>query len=93
MRRLQAAADLHAGEFLATCEEEFVEERRGQLRALLLASLEELGQWYAGAGRSELAVPALKRLVGLEPGRREAWARLLELHEAESSEDRLAFTG
>lgn len=92
-RRLQAAADLHTGDFLASCEEEFAAERRAELRALLLAALEELGQWYAGAGRSELAVPALKRLVGLEPGRREAWARLLELHEAETTEDRLAFTG
>lgn len=92
-RRLQAAVDMHTGDFLATCEEGFVEERRGELRALLLAGLEELGQWYAGTGRTELAVPALRRLVALEPGRREAWARLLELHDAESSEDRLAFTG
>ena len=92
-RRLQAATDLHTGDFLTSCTEEFAEERRAELRALLLAALEELGQWYAGAGRSELAVPTLKRLVGLEPGRRDAWARLLELHEAETSEDRLAFTG
>jgi DNA-binding SARP family transcriptional activator len=92
-RRLQAAIDLHTGDFLASCEEAFVEERRAELRAALLAGLEELGQWYADAGRTDLAVPPLRRLVGLEPGRREAWARLLELHEAESSEDRLAFTG
>ena len=93
VRRLQAAVDLYTGDFLASCEESFAEERRGELRTLLLASLEQLSTWYEGAGRSDLAVPALRRLVGLEPGRREAWARLLELHESEGSEDRLAFTG
>jgi DNA-binding SARP family transcriptional activator len=94
-RRLQAAIDLHAGDFLAGCEEEFAGERRAELRALLVASLEELGQWYAAVGRADLAVPALRRLVAMEPGRRDAWARLLELHEAETQtagDDRVAFS-
>lgn len=92
-RRLQAAVDLHSGDFLAGCDEEFAEERRVQLRSLLLASLEELGQWYASRGRSEQAVPLLQRLVAMEPGRHEAWERLLELHDSSDGPGHLASTG
>jgi DNA-binding SARP family transcriptional activator len=60
---------------------------------VVLASLEDLGRWYASSGRRDLAVPAFKRLVALEPGRREAWERLLELHEAPAAASRLASTG
>ena len=52
--------------------------------------------WPAGTPCwADLAVPALRRLVAMEPGRRDAWARLLELHEAESrttGDDRVAFS-
>jgi DNA-binding SARP family transcriptional activator len=87
VRRLQAAADLQAGDFLAGCEEEFAIRRRTQLRSLLVATLEELGRWYAASGSRELAMPALQRLVALEPGRREAWERLMELHESDDDDD------
>lgn len=93
VRRLAGAVDLHAGDFLAGSEEPFVEQRRAQLRSVLLAALEELGRWYAGSGRRDLAVPALKRLVALEPGRREAWERLLELHEPPGVAGQLASAG
>jgi DNA-binding SARP family transcriptional activator len=93
VRRLAGAVDLHAGDFLAGSEEPFVEERRAQLRSVLLSALEELGRWYAGSGRRDLAVPALKRLVALEPGRREAWERLLELHETPGVASQLASAG
>jgi DNA-binding SARP family transcriptional activator len=92
-RRLAGAIDLHAGDFLAGCDEAFAERRRSQLRSQLLASLEELAGWYTGMGRRDLAVPALKRLVALEPGRREAWDQLLELHEAPDAANQLASTG
>jgi DNA-binding SARP family transcriptional activator len=80
-RRLAAAADLHAGDFLAGCEEPFAEKRRAQLRSARLAILEDLGRWYTTTGRRDLAVSTLQRLVALEPGRRDAWERLLDLHE------------
>jgi DNA-binding SARP family transcriptional activator len=92
-RRLAGAVDLHAGDFLDGCEEAFVEKRRAQLRSVLLGSLEDLGRWYAGSGRRDLAVPVFKRLVALEPGRRDAWERLLELHEAPDAASQLASTG
>jgi DNA-binding SARP family transcriptional activator len=77
--RLQAAVDLHADDFLASCEEAFAGERRAQLRTMLLTTLERLGQWYASAGRRELATSTLERLVSMEPGRRDAWERLMHL--------------
>jgi DNA-binding SARP family transcriptional activator len=92
-RRLAGAIDLHAGDFLAGCDEAFAERRRAQLRAELLASLEELGRWYVRTGRSDQAVPALQRLVALEPGRREAWDELLALHESPEGANQLASTG
>jgi DNA-binding SARP family transcriptional activator len=92
-RRLAGAVDLHAGDFLAGCDEAFAERRRAQLRAQLLASLEELARWHVRMGRRDLAVPALKRLVTLEPGRREAWDKLLELHESSEGTGQLASTG
>ena len=92
-RRLAGAVDLHAGDFLAGCDEAFAEPRRAQLRAQLLASLEELARWYVRTGRRDLAVPALKRLVALEPGRREAWDQLLELRESPEGASQLASTG
>jgi DNA-binding SARP family transcriptional activator len=81
-RGLQAAVDLQAGDFLASCEESFAEERRSLLRSLLVTGLERLGQWYADAGRREMAMSALERLVALEPERRDAWDRLLRLRQA-----------
>jgi DNA-binding SARP family transcriptional activator len=92
-RRLAGAVDLHAGDFLAGCDEAFAERRRAQLRAQLLASLEELARWYVRMGRGDLAVPALKRLIALEPGRREAWDQLLDLHESPEGASQLASTG
>jgi DNA-binding SARP family transcriptional activator len=92
-RRFAGAIDLHAGDFLAGCEEAFAEKRRADLRSVLLAILEELGRWYANSGRRDLAVPVFKRLVALEPGRREAWERLLELHEVPDAASQLASTG
>jgi len=92
-RRLAGAVELHTGDFLAGCDEPFAERRRAQVRSLLLATLEDLARWYTSSGRRDLAVPALKRLVALEPGRREAWERLLELHEAPEAASRLASTG
>jgi SARP family transcriptional regulator, regulator of embCAB operon len=92
-RRLQAAADRCAGDFLASCTERFAEERRSQLRAALLAGLELLGRWYASTGRSDLAVPVLRRLAAQDPGRREAWERLVEVHDAGDGGEPLASTG
>ena len=92
-RRLAGAIDLHAGEFLAGSEEPFAEKRRTQLRSQLLDGLEVLARWYATAGRRDLAVPVLKRLVALEPGRREAWEQLMELHETPDAAGQLASAG
>lgn len=92
-RRLAGAIDLHAGDFLAGCDEAFAEPRRSQLRSQLLAGLEELGRWYARTGRRDLATPALKRLVALDPSRREAWEQLLEMHETADGASQLASTG
>jgi DNA-binding SARP family transcriptional activator len=92
-RRLAGAADLHTGDFLAGCDEPFAEKRRAQLRSVLLAALEDLGRFYASAGRRDLAVATLQRLVALEPGRRDAWEQLLELHETPAPESQLASTG
>jgi DNA-binding SARP family transcriptional activator len=77
--RLQAAVDLPPDDIQAACEEAFVDERRAQLRSQLLTALERLGHWYAGAGQNDLATSTLERLVSLEPGRREAWERLMHL--------------
>jgi hypothetical protein len=48
-QRLQAAVDLHAGDFLASSGETFVADRRTELRTLLLTSLEKLAQWHANS--------------------------------------------
>ena len=93
VRRLAGAIALHAGEFLAGSEEPFAEKRRTQLRSQLLDGLEVLARWYATAGRRDLAVPVLKRLVALEPGRREAWEQLMELHETPDAAGQLASAG
>jgi DNA-binding SARP family transcriptional activator len=90
-RLLQAAVDLYTEDFLASCDEPFAEVRRSRLRGLLLGGLEKLGQWYAATGRGDLAVPALRRLVALEPSRHMAWERLLELQA--DAPDQLASTG
>jgi DNA-binding SARP family transcriptional activator len=92
-RRLAGAIDLQSGDFLAGCDEPFTEKRRAQLRSELLDILEDVARWYASSGRRDLAVPALKRLVALEPGRREAWEQLMELHEAPDAAGQLASTG
>jgi LuxR family maltose regulon positive regulatory protein len=54
-RRLRAAVELYAGDFLATSVDHFAVERRAQLRALLTASAESLGEWSRGAGGQDLA--------------------------------------
>jgi DNA-binding SARP family transcriptional activator len=92
-RRMAGAIDLHAGDFLAGCDEAFAERRRAQLRVQLLARLEELCRWYLRVGRRDLAMPALKRLVALDPGRREAWDQLMDLQKSPGEANQLASTG
>jgi len=54
-RRLRAAVELYTGDFLATSCDDFTLERRAQLRALLMAGVETLGQWTSDASSADLA--------------------------------------
>jgi DNA-binding SARP family transcriptional activator len=86
--RLEVAAGLYRGDFLAGSTEEFVREQRARLRRMVLETLERLGDWHADAGRVSEALRAFERLLELAPQREDAWARVLELHLAEGDEYR-----
>jgi DNA-binding SARP family transcriptional activator len=78
--RLETAAALYRGDFLATSAEEFTQEKRTRLRRVMLDTLERLGEWHAEGGRGPQALRAYNRLLELAPHREDAWARVLELH-------------
>jgi DNA-binding SARP family transcriptional activator len=86
--RLEAAAALYRGDFLASSAEEFTQEKRTRLRRVMLDTLERLGEWHAESGRGAQALRAFNRLLELAPHREDAWARVLELHLAASDEYR-----
>jgi DNA-binding SARP family transcriptional activator len=86
--RLETAAALYRGDFLASSAEEFTQEKRTRLRRVMLDTLERLGEWHAEAARGPQALRAFNRLLELAPHREDAWARVLELHLAASDEYR-----
>jgi len=86
--RLQAGTELYQGDFLTGSPEEFVREKRGRLRRLMLETLERLGDWHATEGRSGDALHSFYRLLDLAPHREDVWARVLELHLSEGDEYR-----
>jgi DNA-binding SARP family transcriptional activator len=86
--RLENAATLYRGDFLASSAEEFTQEKRTRLRRVMLDTLERLGEWHAEAGRGPQALRSFNRLLELAPHREDAWARVLELHLAASDEYR-----
>jgi DNA-binding SARP family transcriptional activator len=64
----RAAIDLYAGELLPTDRyQEWVEERRRELRESFLSLLVELAGFCEGRGEYEAAVEALARAVANEP--------------------------
>jgi DNA-binding SARP family transcriptional activator len=87
-RRLQAAADLYQGDFLAESTEEFVREKRARLHRVVVETLERVGSWHAERGRGSEALGAFERLLELAPQREDVWARLLELHLADGDQYR-----
>jgi len=52
-QRLEAAIELHTGDFLASSGERFAAARRDELRALLLTGAAVLARWRGEAGRGE----------------------------------------
>jgi DNA-binding SARP family transcriptional activator len=86
--RLESAAALYRGDFLATSSDEFTQEKRTRLRRVMLDTLERLGEWHAEAGRAAQALRAFNRLLELAPHREDAWAHVLELHLAAGDEYR-----
>jgi hypothetical protein len=54
-RRLRSAVELYAGDFLATSVDHFAVERRAQLRSLMAASAEALGEWRPASGGEDFA--------------------------------------
>jgi DNA-binding SARP family transcriptional activator len=87
-QRLDTAASLYRGDFLASSTEEFTQEKRTRLRRVMLDTLERLGEWHAEAERAPQALRAFNRLLELAPHREDAWARVLELHVAAGDEYR-----
>jgi len=87
-QRLESAAGLYRGDFLASSTEEFTQEKRTRLRRVMLDTLERLGEWHAEADRAAQALRAFNRLLELAPHREDAWARVLELHLASGDEYR-----
>jgi DNA-binding SARP family transcriptional activator len=77
----QAATDLYAGELLPEDRyDAWAEERREELRMLLLALLVEMARLREERGEFEAATEALGRVVALEPAHEEARAGLAHLH-------------
>jgi DNA-binding SARP family transcriptional activator len=79
-QQLEAAVDLYRGDFLATSAEDFAQERRVQLRRIVLDVLDRLGEWHSVAGDVSAALRVYERLLELEPHREDVWGRLLEVH-------------
>jgi DNA-binding SARP family transcriptional activator len=77
----RAAIDLYAGELLPTDRyQEWVEERRRELRESFLSLLVELASLCEGRGEYEAAVEALARTVANEPAHEHAHLGLMRLY-------------
>ena len=85
-RRLRAAAELYAGDFLAGFStrdapefDEWVAAQRERLRLLALGALHTLAVRHLARGEYVLATGYLRRLLGLDPWREDAHRQLMLL--------------
>jgi DNA-binding SARP family transcriptional activator len=83
---LARAVERHAGVLLegldarSSAFEQWLREKRGELRRLLLAAAERLAAQCAAAGDEVGAIAALERLVGIEPSSEHAQRDLMEAY-------------